>query len=227
MMKNKEVFLEDLCSFIQKEESLSRRDQLTCANCFENIDNYSKEKSLISIVKSNDFSNTSQKGDALENLMKSLFNKVSLIASTEKTNKPTAIGQIDLLLTPLRSNLYDIWGLASEKPKGIIGECKNYSKAKDQNKISKQEIEKSCWRACKSGCLSFFVGPEYTEDARLEVAYYNNHKHLLCTNHTGALLVPISLPMIEIVIESNINFCYFIYWAIMKSQGVAPILNYL
>jgi hypothetical protein len=226
-MVKKEAFLKDLNSFIEKNESLSRRDQLTCANCFENNDNYSKEKALIAIVKSNDFSNTSQKGDALENLMKSLFDKISLIDSTEVTNKSTAIGQIDLLLTPLRSNLYDIWGLASEKPKGIIGECKNYTKIKSQNKISKQDIEKSCWRACKSDCLSFFIGPEYTEDARLEVAYYNNHKHLLCTNHIGALLVPISLQMIETVVENNVNFCYFIYWAIMKSHSVAPILNYL
>jgi hypothetical protein len=150
-MVKKEAFLKDLSSFIEKNESLSRRDQLTCANCFENNDNYSKEKALIAIVKSNDFSNTSQKGDALENLMKSLFDKISLIDSTEVTNKSTAIGQIDLLLTPLRNNLYDIWGLASEKPKGIIGECENYTKIKIQNKISKQDIEKSCWRACKSG----------------------------------------------------------------------------
>jgi hypothetical protein len=226
-MMREDAFLKDLSSFIQKDEKLSRRDQLTCANCFENINCYDKERDLISIVKSDDFSNTLEKGNALEDLMKSLFNMVSLINSTEVTNKSTAIGQIDLLLTPLRSNLYDIWGLASEKPKGIIGECKNYTKVKQQNKISKQEIEKSCWRACKSGSLSFFIGPEYTEDARLEVAYYNNHKHLLCTNHTGALLVPISLPMIELVIENNINFCYFIYWSIMKSRGVAPILNYL
>jgi hypothetical protein len=227
MMINKEAFLKDLNSFIEKDKNLSIRDQLTCSNCFENTDDYSEEKALISVIKSNNFSSTSQKGDALEKLMKSLFNTVSLIASTEVTNKYTAIGQIDLLLTPLRSNLYDIWGLASEKPKGIVGECKNYTKVKNQNKISKQEIEKSCWRACKSGCLSFFIGPEYTKDALSEVAYYNNNKHLLCTNHTGALLVPISLPMIEIIIENNINFCYFIYWAVMKSQGVAPILNYL
>jgi hypothetical protein len=220
-------FVDSLKEFVQKNEKISHRDQLTCENCFENVDNYKEEKELLAKIKAGVFENPTDQGNALERLIKSLFNKITLINSVKITNKETALGQIDIILIPLCGNLYDVWGLIGESPQGVIGECKNYGQNKSKNKVSRPEIEKSCWRACKGGCLSFFIGHEYTQDAIAEVAEYNSNKNLLCTKCQGAYIVPLKLYMIEAVVENDINFCYFIKWAIATSKTITSIANYL
>jgi hypothetical protein len=227
MSKETDNLIRDVSKFIKKVENSAQKNQLTCGNCFQNLDDYKEEKILFDRIKIGNFSNTKEQGDALEELVKLMFSRIDLVESVTITTKETAIGQIDIILIPLRDNLYDIWGINGEYPRGIIGECKNYTKKIQDNKVSKSEIEKSCWRACKSGCLSFFIGSEYTRDAINEIGEYNNYKHLLCSNHKGAWIVPLKLSMIETIIDNNINFCYFIQWAISMSKVINSVANYL
>ena len=97
---------------------------------------------------------------------------------------------------------------------GLIGECKNYTK-----KVGKEEIEKNCWRCCKSGFLSFFIGSQFTTGALDEVDEFNLHKDSICKKNCGVFIVPLNLEMIKIIIENKINFCYFIKWAIQRAKS--------
>jgi hypothetical protein len=216
-------FIDEVQRFITKAKLSERLDELNCENIFDNEDSYTKEKSILEKIRLGQFSNTKEKGDALEDLVKSLFGRVDLINSVQICNKETGVGQIDIILIVLRDNIYDVWELASEKPQGIIGECKNYS----TNKVSRPEIEKTCWRACKSRCLSFFIAPSYTDDSIKEMQFFNLQKKSILTNHDGIYIVPITIEMIEKTVLNNINFCYFIKWAIAYSKNIAPIANYI
>jgi hypothetical protein len=221
---DKSVFLREIYSFIEKSKALELiENELTCENIFENSNSYTPEKIILDKIFSTEFKNSKDQGDTLEALVKSLFGRIVLIHNVQITNKDTALGQIDILLVPLRDNIYDVWGLTTEKPKGMIGECKNYS----QKKVDRPEIEKTCWRACKGGCLSFFIGFGYTDDAVQEISEFNLGKEFLCTNHKGAYIVPLTLYMLQEIIENNINFCYFIKWAINTSRMITAIANYL
>ena len=220
---DKSQFIEEISNFIEKEKNLELKNELTCDNIFKNSDLYIQEKKLLNQIAAGLFKTTKEQGDALEAVIKSLFKRINLIHNVEVTTKETAIGQIDIVLIPLRENIYDVLGLSFEKPKGLIGECKNYIK----NKVSRPEIEKSCWRACKGGCLSFFIGVGYTDDAITEISEYNINKEYLCTKHTGAYIVPLSIDMIQEIVNNDINFCYFIKWAINVSKNITAISSYL
>ncbi len=225
MNENKKIiFLEELQQFISKREGIEAhfKDSLNCCNMFDNENIYEEEKQLISLVMSTRKGRTTEQGDSLENLMKSLFGRVKFIDSVKVTNTNIAIGQIDLQLNPIDEQAYNIWGLIPDRP-GLIGECKNYS----NSKVEREEIEKSCWRSCKSGSLSFFIGPQFTSGALDEVDEFNLYKDNICKKHCGVFIVPLNLDMIEIVIENKINFCYFIQWAIhcSKNHRITSILR--
>lgn len=218
----KESFLEDLNGFIQKVK-LSEGDSTTCEKIFSNSDSYLNEKKYLLEISSGQFSTTKDRGDALENLVRSIFNKIDLLDSISLSRKQTILGQIDLQLVTIEDYIYDVWGMARDKPNAeyIIGECKNYT-----DPVGRPEIERICWRAIKGCCLAFFIATNYTQDAIDEIGYFNlNRSNLLC-KHSGIYIIPLSLSMIEAVVENDINFCYFMKWAIKYSKMMS-IANYL
>ena len=139
------------------------------------------------------------------------------------TRKATVLGQLDLQLVTVRDYIYDVWGMTRDKPsvEYIIGECKNYT-----DPVGKPEIERICWRASKGACLAFFIATEYTKDALDEVAWFNQNRQNLLVNSDGVYVIPISISMIEAIVNNNINFCYFIKWAI-KNSKIMSMVNYL
>ncbi|OYQ63722.1 hypothetical protein B9G53_15525 [Pseudanabaena sp. SR411] len=145
-----------------------------------------------------------------------------MINSFDVTNKDTALGQIDINLIAVDNSLYDVWGMVNDYPSNLIGECKNYS----SEKVSRPEIEKTCWRSAKGKALSFFIGNGYKETAISEIGEFNLYKNQIINNGNGVYIVPISISMLEVVIDNNLNFCYFIKWAIKASKMMA-IANYL
>ncbi|MBW4563976.1 MAG: hypothetical protein KME32_23110 [Mojavia pulchra JT2-VF2] len=223
---NKDIFLEEVNSYINKFRKFQekQKDSLNCDNVFDITDLYIKEKDYLDKILNDRFTNTTEQGDLLESLVKSLFQRIDLVQSVIITNKDIAIGQIDIQLIPLHEYIYDVWGMIREKPQCMIGECKNYSKKKDA--VGRPEIEKICWRSCKGGCLSFFIGHGYTQDAIDEISYFNNNKSSLFYKHQGVFIVPLTLSMLEVVIHNEINFCYFIKWSIDMSRKM-NIANYL
>ncbi|MBV6626908.1 MAG: hypothetical protein KI793_28880 [Rivularia sp. (in: Bacteria)] len=222
----KDIFINDLKNFVSRQQAinLSLKDSINCCNMFDSENMYDEEEKLILLVLSKNSKNTTQQGDSLETLMKSLFRRVKFIDDVQITNRDLPIGQIDLQLTPIDDIAYKVLGLINEEPCGLIGECKNY---KSSNKVEREEIEKTCWRACKSGSLSFFIAPNFTSGALKEVEEFNQYKADICKKHCGIFIVPINLEMIQAVISHKINFCYFIKWAIhrSKSHNITPHLR--
>lgn len=220
------LLLQDITSYINKLKQFdeSQNNLLTCDNCFVNNDNYQSEKEILKKIMMQDFANTKEKGDALENLVKSLFEKISLVNNVKVTSKDISLGQTDIQLVPVDDKLYKIWGIKDRDcfPESMIGECKNYN----TQKVGREEIEKICWRTCKGGCLSFFIGFEFTQDALKEIADFNQYKNDLCVKGKRALIVPITVFMLETVINNKLNFCYFIRWAIQYSRNM-NIANYI
>jgi hypothetical protein len=212
-------FLNDLNDYIIRLQINETANSLNCGNCFNNLDSYENEKIILKEINESNYRNTKEQGDALERLVKSLFKRIPLIYSVELTGKSIDIGQTDIQLYPIADSevFYGIWGIKDEKPKSIIGECKNHPK---QN-VNNSEIEKMCWRTCKSGSLTFFVGFDYSEDALNEIAYFNEHKDEICHKTKGSLIVPLNFYMLEAIIKQNINFCYFINWAILLSPKMS------
>jgi hypothetical protein len=220
----KQKFIEDLTECIRKEK-ICESDSTTCETVFSNSDSYLNEKIYLQEISSDSFNTTKDRGDALENLVRSIFNKIDLLDGISVPRKQTVLGQIDLQISTVRDYIYDIWGMACEKPDVdyIIGECKNYA-----SPVGRPEIERICWRASKGGCLAFFIATEYTQDSLDEIGFFNNKNNrarILC-RHEGVYVIPLSLSMIEAVVENNINFCYFIKWAIRHSK-LMSITNYL
>jgi hypothetical protein len=218
-------FLSDIQDFINKsiQNDARKMNILTCNNIFKCDDNYQDEKDILSRIKAGNFETTQEQGNLLEELLKKLFNRISLISSLSVTNKDTALGQIDInLITVDEKTIYEVWGMVGDCPSCSIGECKNYQ----SNKVDRPEIEKTCWRACKGRALSFFIGPSYTTTAKDEIGEFNLHKQNIFDKSQGVYVVPITLNMLDVIISNNLNFCYFIRWAIQASKKMA-IANYL
>ncbi|MGL6342524.1 MAG: hypothetical protein ACRC80_25695 [Waterburya sp.] len=219
----KEKFIEDLNRFISKVQSVEIDDSTTCESIFSNSDKYAEEKVYLQEITSQSFATTKDRGDALEKLILKIFNRIELLDSISMTRKETILGQVDLQIVTVRDYIYDIWGMIRDKPEAeyIIGECKNYT-----NPVGRPEIERVCWRAIKGRCLAFFIATEYTKDALDEVAYFNLNIKNILPNFNGVYIIPISISMIEAIVENDINFCYFIKWAI-KNSKIMSIVNYL
>ena len=217
-------FLVDIQDYINKSINIDSRKNniLTCQNCFDNSDQYKQEKEIFKNIKSGNFKNTKEPGDLLENLVKSLFSRITLITSFSITNKDTALGQIDVSLIAIDETIYEIWGMIADFPSCLIGECKNYK----SDKVGRPEIEKMCWRASKGQALSFFIAPSFKQPAIEEISDFNLYKENILKKSRGVYIVPINLEMIEIIIDNNLNFCYFVRWAIKSSKQMA-IANYL
>ncbi|MEM7595909.1 MAG: hypothetical protein AAF383_31150 [Cyanobacteria bacterium P01_A01_bin.83] len=219
----REKFIEDLNRFISKVQSAEINNPTTCATIFSNFDQYADEKVYLKEIATESFSTTKDCGDALEKLIIKIFNRIDLLDGISVTRKETVLGQLDLQLVTVRDFIYDVWGMTRDKPtvEYIIGECKNYT-----NPVGKPEIERICWRASKGACLAFFIATEYTKDALDEIAYFNQNKQNLLIKSSGVYVIPISISMIEAIVPQNINFCYFIKWAI-KNSKIMSIVNYL
>lgn len=217
-------FLVDIHDYINKRIDFDRQknNSMNCNNCFSCDDEYKAEKEIFQKIKSNDFQHTTEQGNLLENLVKSLFSRITLISSLSATNKDTALGQIDINLIPIDETIYEIWGMINDSPSCLIGECKNYK----SDKVAKSEIEKMCWRTSKGQALSFFIAPSYTKEAIEEISDFNLYKESILIKSKGVYLVPLTLKMLEIIVDNNLNFCYFIRWAIESSKKMA-ISNYL
>ena len=217
-------FLLDIQDFINKSTRNDdrKRDVLTCKNTFTCDNGYKSEKEILAKIKAGSFKTTKEQGDLLENLLKSLFNRISLISSLSVTNRDTALGQIDINLMTVDETIYEVWGLVGDCPSCLIGECKNYQ----TDKVARPEIEKTCWRACKGRALSFFIGPSFKETAIEEIGDFNVQKGSIFHRSEGVYIVPITLGMLDVIISNELNFCYFIRWAIQASKKMA-IANYL
>ncbi|MBE9221316.1 hypothetical protein IQ215_01275 [Cyanobacterium stanieri LEGE 03274] len=217
-------FLTDIQDYINKRINfdIQKKDLINCNNCFSCDDQYKFEKEIVQKIKSKDFQNTTEQGNLLEDLVKSLFKRITLISSLSVTNKDTALGQIDINLIPIDETIYEIWGMIGDFPSCLIGECKNYNKSS----VGRPEIEKMCWRTGKGQALSFFIAPSYTKEAIEEISYFNLSKESILKKSQGVYLVPLTLKMLEIIVDNNLNFCYFIRWAIQSSKKMA-IANYL
>jgi hypothetical protein len=98
MSKETDNLIRDVSEFIEKVENSAQKNQLTCGNCFQNLDDYKEEKILFGKIKIGNFSNTKEQGDALEELVKLMFSRIDLVKSVTITTKETAIGQIDIIL---------------------------------------------------------------------------------------------------------------------------------
>jgi hypothetical protein len=195
---------------------------LTCKNIFKFDDTYHKEKEILLKIRSRDYSTTTEQGNLLEELLKSLFGRISLISSLSVTNRDTGLGQIDINLLTVDETIFDVWRMVDDHPDCIIGECKNYTTAG----VARPEIEKTCWRAGKGRALSFFVGKSYKAPAIKEISEFNLSKETFLKNSKGVYIIPITIDMLDVVISNDINFCYFIRWAISSSKKMA-IANYL
>lgn len=173
---------------------------------FDLKDNYREEKEILSKIKVGNYSTTTTQGDLLERLLKSLFGRIALISSFSVTNRDTFLGQIDISLIAIDELIYELWGLIEDCPSYSIGECKNYK----SEKVSRTEIEKSCWRAGKGGALSFFIGKDFTKDATKEIGCFNTIKETIFVKSKGVYIVPFTVDMMDVVISNDLNFCYFI-----------------
>jgi len=222
---DEDKFLIDIKDYINKriDFDIQKKDFMNCNNCFSCDDEYKLEKEIIQKIKSKDFQNTTEQGNLLENLVKSLFKRITLISSLSVTNKDTALGQIDINLIPIDETIYEIWGMIGDFPSCLIGECKNYK----SEKVGRSEIEKMCWRTSKGQALSFFIAPSYTKEAIEEISYFNLSKESILKKSQGVYLVPLTLKMLEIIVYNNLNFCYFIRWAIETTKRKMAIANYL
>lgn len=171
--------------------------------------------------------NSTEQGNLLENFMKTFFSRIVVFKPSIKSNSRTFIGQIDISLTPVSESVFSVFNTPKTQPTGIIGECKNYIKGeKSDNRVGKTEIEKICWRACKTGFLCFYIGSEYTLDAKQEIGYFNAEKSGICMRHKSSLIVPLTVSLIESVVENNINLAYLLKWSINASQNFT-IDNYI
>jgi hypothetical protein len=220
-----EKFLEDLNRFIRNDQKYEDSESLTCDKIFENPDNYSKEKIYLQEIYSGNFNTTKDRGDALEKLIRELFNRIDLLSGINHPVKQTIVGQLDIQYSTRKDFIYDVWDFKlDDMPDSghIIRECKNYA-----DPVGREEIERICWRAIKSACLTFFIATEYTQPAIDEIAYFNKHKKDFLIRHKGVYIILLSLPMIKVVVENDINFCRFIKWAIFHSKNINSITNYL
>jgi hypothetical protein len=225
-MNKRELFLDELNKFISKAQGIeSIRDSLNCGNCFDLENDYENEKILIKEIRGGKFTTEKAKGDCLELFLKTLFSRVKLIHAPEMTSHETNIGQIDIQIIPLDEEaFFNILGIQRDYPNGVIGECKNWPSAK----VGREDIEKMCWRTCKGGCLSLFVTFRYTKEALDEISEFNLHCNDICNRcKANSFIVPITIDMLSIVVEHNINFCYFLKWAIAtsKSMSIRPHLS--
>lgn len=84
-----------------------------------------------------------------------------------------------------------------------------------------------CWRTIKGQALSFFIAPSYTQEAIKEIGEFHSCKESLLKKSEGVYIIPITIPMLDIVITNNLNFCYFIRWAIETTKRKMAIANYL
>jgi len=75
-----EKFLEDLNRFIRNDQKYEDSESLTCDKVFENPDNYSKEKIYLQEIYSGNFNTTKNRGDALEKLIRELFNRIEFLS---------------------------------------------------------------------------------------------------------------------------------------------------
>ena len=191
MVITRDQFLLDIKDFINKSITIDsqKRNAIHCNNAFSFDNNYEEEKKILSKIKLANHKNTKEQGDILEELLKKLFNRITLISSLSVTNKDTALGQIDInLVTIDEMMIYEIWGMIGDYPSCLIGECKNY----DSNGVSRPEIEKTCWRACKGQALSFFIGKSFKEPAIKEISYFNLHKQNFLSISHGVYIAVIA-----------------------------------
>jgi hypothetical protein len=223
-MLDQSGFVTEIQRFIENSRLRYVENSLNCDNSFSNSDEYFPEIKILQKISTGSFDNTLEQGNALENLVKSLFRRINILLNVEVTNREVYLGQIDIQLIPLDDELFRVWGLHKEQPKSIIGECKNYSKNREP--VKKPEIEKTCWRACKGGCLSFFIAYAYTSEAVREISFFNQNKDKIFQLHKQAMIVPLTIPMIEVVVANQINFCHFIKWAITVTRATS-IASYL
>ena len=219
-------FLLDIRDYISKSINFDKKQKnsMNCDNCFCFNDNYTEEKEILSQIKSGNFQNTTEQGNLLENLLKNLFNRFELISSFSVTNRDTALGQIDINLTPIDETIYDIWKMIGDYPYCLIGECKNKLKSKP---VEREEIEKMCWRTSKAQALNFFIGSSYTQPAIKEIGEFHSCKESILKKSEGVYIIPITISMLDIFISNNLNFCYFIRWAIETTKRKMAIANYL
>ncbi|MGD1902699.1 MAG: hypothetical protein ACFB9N_10720 [Geitlerinemataceae cyanobacterium] len=159
----------------------------------------------------------------LEDLMRKLFHRFDLAEPYSRNTCDTGIGQVDLILTAISDEFYEILGL-KDKPKGIVGECKNYKPSKA---LGRPIVEQMCWRSIKGGSLILVVAKEFTKDSQKEISFFNGFVRTLKDHPGNAILIPITLEMIDVVLNENINFCYFLRWAIQGTQNNMAISNYL
>jgi hypothetical protein len=218
-------FLVDIQDYINKRINFDtqKNNSMNCNNCFCGDDEYKTEKEIFQKIKSKDFRHTTEQGNLLEDLVKNLFARITLINSLSVTNKDTALGQIDINLIPIDETIYEIWGMIGDFPSCLIGECKNYK----SDKVGRPEIEKMCWRTSKGQALSFFIAQSYTQEAIEEMNYFNLSKESILKKSQGVYIVLLTLKMLEIIIYNNLNFCYFIRWAIETTKRKMAITNYL
>jgi hypothetical protein len=227
-MQKQESFLKDISKFIENAQRIAeKRGSYHCGNCFENENQYDEEKELIREILDNQFSSQKVKGDCLEKLIKKLFSRIQILQSVDCTSYESNIGQIDIQINMLEEDTsFDVLlGIKRDFPSGIIGECKNYPN-KD-SKVSREDIEKMCWRTCKRGCVSFFISFYFTGPAIAEIGAFNlNCCDICCRCGPNSRIVPITIDMISLIIENNINFCYFLKWA-FHSTRLMSINSYL
>lgn len=82
-----EKFLEDLNRFIENDKKYEDNEATTCEKIFDNSDNYSKEKIYLQEIYSGNFNTTKDRGDALEKLIRELFNRIEFLSGINHPNK--------------------------------------------------------------------------------------------------------------------------------------------
>lgn len=216
-------FLIDFQDYLEKAiaQDNSSNNAVNCGNSYKAHD-HSEEKEVLRKIREEDYGPTTEQGDLLELLLKKLFNRITLISSVSITNKDSILGQIDVKIITLDETFYDVLGLIQDYPLSLIGECKNYKK----ERVSRPEIEKMCWRSCKGRALSFFIGNGYKQTAIKEVEDFNLNKERILKDCRGVYIVPITLDMVDTVVSNELNFFYFIRWALRatRENGISSYL---
>lgn len=223
--QKKSLFLSQLQVFLEREANYSRvyEGVTSCEDAFDNEDGYEKERKLLQENKQNNL-DSNRKGEILEEIVFSLFSRIASLEVVNRNQAKTSLGQIDLQVLISDKSAYDILGLIPRPSSDlIIGECKNF-KGKP---IELENIEKACWRSCKGRSLQFFIGTKYTQAAIDEIRHFNSYKQTIFLGSEGVWMVPITIDMIEAVVENNINFLSFLKWSIKYSINQMVIAQYL
>jgi hypothetical protein len=183
------------------------------------LDKHTKEN--IGVLLSNKITNTKEKGDLLESVIKSLFSTLDFAISFDITHKETDFGQFDFIVD------FIIYEVMKEEftfinldilQSGVNGECKNH-----KDGVGKELIEQVCWRVCKTKKSLFYIAPKYKEGAIREISFFNSHhignfNNICCQEKNNLAIIPFDFNFLRVCTLDEIRFSTIFFFAIKQAS---------